>query len=59
MIDAWGEPLSSALFEPGYKQLLPHLRWMVNGRDMAFVNGMETVLKDGDEIFIFPPVAGG
>jgi len=59
LVKTWGERLSSALFEPGNKQLFPHIRLMVNGRDMAFVNGMETVLKDGDEVLIFPPVSGG
>lgn len=32
---------------------------LVNGRDIEFLNGLETKLKDGDVIDIFPPVAGG
>jgi molybdopterin converting factor small subunit len=32
---------------------------MVNGRDITFLNGLKTILKDGDEILIIPPVAGG
>jgi molybdopterin converting factor small subunit len=32
---------------------------MVNGRDIGFLKGMETVLQNGDEILILPPVAGG
>ena len=59
MVDTWGERLSTALFEPGQTGLLPHIRLMVNGRDMAFLDGMGTVLQDGDEVLIFPPVAGG
>lgn len=31
----------------------------VNGEDVRFLQGMQTVLKDGDEISIVPAVAGG
>jgi len=31
----------------------------VNGRDIEFLNGLYTVLKDGDEVALVPPVAGG
>jgi len=31
----------------------------INGKNAKFTNGMETVLKDGDEIYILPAVAGG
>ena len=59
MIKTWGEKLSSNLFEPGNNSLLPHIRLMVNGQDLRFLNGMKTELQEGDEILILPPVAGG
>ncbi|MGI9566899.1 MAG: ThiF family adenylyltransferase [Nitrosopumilus sp.] len=31
----------------------------INGKNAKFSGGMETVLKDGDEIYILPAVAGG
>ena len=31
----------------------------VNGEDVRFLQGMETAVKDGDEISIVPAVAGG
>ena len=31
----------------------------INGKNAKFANGMETALKDGDEIYILPAVAGG
>jgi len=31
----------------------------INGKNAKFSNGMETVLKNGDEIYILPAVAGG
>lgn len=33
--------------------------YLVNGRNSAFLQGEKTILKNGDKISIFPPVAGG
>ncbi|MCE4601120.1 MAG: MoaD family protein [Desulfurococcales archaeon] len=32
---------------------------LVNGRDIEFLDGLDTVLRDGDVVDVFPPVAGG
>jgi len=32
---------------------------MVNGRNAKQLNDLRTVIRDGDEISIFPPVGGG
>lgn len=31
----------------------------INGKNMKFSSGMQTALKDGDEVYILPAVAGG
>ncbi len=59
MVERWGDELSSSLFEPKSKNVLPYIRLMVNGRDIAFLARMETVLQNGDEVLILPPVSGG
>ncbi len=59
MINTWGDRLSNHLYKPGTDSVLPHIRLMVNGRSIEFLNGMETVLQDGDEFQMLPLVAGG
>ena len=31
----------------------------INGKNAKFTDGMQTILKDGDEVYILPAVAGG
>lgn len=59
LVNRWGEDLASSLLEAKTQNVLPYIRLMVNGRDIAFLNKMETVLQNGDEILILPPVSGG
>lgn len=40
-------------------ELSSDITYMKNGREINFLNGMDTLLEDGDEISIFPLVAGG
>lgn len=37
----------------------PRLSIMRNGRNVIHLDGTETSLSDGDELSVFPPVAGG
>ncbi|RLF09353.1 MAG: molybdopterin synthase sulfur carrier subunit [Thermoprotei archaeon] len=38
---------------------LTECRVLVNGKDIEGLEGNKTVLKEGDTISLFPPVAGG
>jgi len=57
--NTWGDELASRLFAPDRSRLLPYIMLMVNGRSIGLLKNMETVLQDGDEITILPPVGGG
>lgn len=57
--ERWGDELSGRLFDPGSGAVLPYVRIMVNGQTIQFLEGMETPLKEGDEVLILPPVSGG
>lgn len=59
MSKKWGKKLESLIFNSD-GSLLPYIRVMVNGRDLEFLeNKIDTILTEGDEILILPPVAGG
>ena len=59
LVNKYGDDLASHLYEPNSRNLRSYIRLMVNGRDIAFLEGMETVLHHGDEVLILPPVSGG
>jgi molybdopterin synthase sulfur carrier subunit len=40
-------------------ELREFLSVMKNGREVVYIDGLETGLEDGDTISVFPPVAGG
>ena len=59
MKERWGDTLTPHLFDPDSGAVLPHVRIMINGQTIPYLNGMETLLKEGDEILILPQVSGG
>mgnify|MGYP000005725597 CR=1 FL=1 len=36
-----------------------YVKILLNGRDVEFLQGLKTRLKDGDVVALFPPVGGG
>jgi molybdopterin synthase sulfur carrier subunit len=41
------------------RQLQSHIHVMVNGRDIRFLDGLDTPVQPSDQMWIFPPVGGG
>ncbi len=54
-------------YDKSFKELLfddkgeirDYLKVMVNGEDIRDIKGLETPLKDGDQVVIFQTIAGG
>ncbi len=40
-------------------QIKPHILILKNGRSVASLQPLDTVIDEGDVIAVFPPVAGG
>ncbi|BAB59950.1 molybdopterin converting factor subunit 1 [Thermoplasma volcanium GSS1] len=40
-------------------ELYPNVIILLNGNNINSIEGLKTPLKDGDNIDVFPPVAGG
>lgn len=56
----FGEKFDNQVFEPGMRELSGHVLVLVNGRNCSNLpDGLNSELEDGDELAIFPPIAGG
>ncbi len=54
-----GEKFSPFAVEPTERSAHAPLRVMVNGRDIAVLDGRHTVLEEDDDVLMFLPIAGG
>jgi len=54
----YGKKLRKSFVDPSGK-LESHVVVLVNGRNYLFLDGLNTKLKDGDQIVISPPLIGG
>lgn len=43
----------------GDGQLHSHMHLLLNGRDVRFLDGLDTPVQASDQMWIFPPVGGG
>jgi len=57
--EKYGQPLSEILHKGDLGELRPNLIFLLNGTNILFLDGFETNLNDGDELFFLPPVGGG
>ncbi|MFW5946554.1 MAG: ubiquitin-like small modifier protein 1 [Candidatus Natronoplasma sp.] len=45
--------------DPNKKELSDSITVIKDGRNITYLNGLETELKEGDKLSVFPPVGGG
>lgn len=51
--------MKAALFEQDGETLRPLVHILINGKNIQFMNGLETEIQENDSFALFPPVAGG
>lgn len=59
LVKEYGAEFQEYLFDPASKEPRPHLQFLVDGRNIALMRGLDTTLIDGCSFAILPPVGGG
>ena len=56
----FGEEFTDLIYDSRTKIVRDDIRILLNGRHIVHLpKGLDTELKEGDEVSLFPPVAGG
>jgi MoaD family protein len=59
LVRRFGEKLVEHLYQPGTRELRKTVNILVNGRGLNLPSELNTPLRDGDVVAVFPPVSGG
>jgi MoaD family protein len=51
--------IERSLIDQQLENMVPNALILVNNREISVLNGLETTLKDGDEVILVPVVHGG
>jgi molybdopterin converting factor small subunit len=55
----FGKPFNPEIYEPAKREVKPMFVVMVNGVLADQLSGLDTMLKDGDNIIVMPLMTGG
>ncbi|MFQ6081351.1 MAG: ubiquitin-like small modifier protein 1 [Candidatus Bathyarchaeia archaeon] len=59
VVEKYGSKFRDTLFDKETGRIKPFYSILVNGIRLSLREGLDTEVKDGDVIAIFPPVGGG
>ncbi len=54
-----GPKFHQNVYNPSSNELNKNVAIIINGQHYTALDGLETILKSGDEISFFPPIGGG
>jgi len=59
--EKFGKNFSERVFDLSGKDLVlaPNVKVFVNGRDVDFLDGLNTKLNENDDVYLIPPAGGG
>ena len=55
----YGKPFTEYVYDPKSCNVRGFLQFLINGKSVSTLNGLNTKLSDGDVLAILPPVGGG
>ena len=56
LLQKYGTAFHDAIFNPEGRL---KIKILLNGRDIDYIDGMESKVTEDDIVYLFPPVAGG
>ena len=59
LVEEHGVKFREYIFDPVSNEPRGHLQFLMDGRNVALMQGLDTVLKEGASLAILPPVGGG
>jgi len=59
LVEEHGSKFKEYLFDPASKEPRGHLQFLIDGRNIALMKGLDTTLTEGCSFAILPPVGGG
>lgn len=59
LVRNYGDKFYKAIFDEKTGKIRRYYSVLVNGRNIYLIDGLDTRLRDGDTVSIFPPVGGG
>ena len=59
LVGEYGVRFKDYVFNPNSSQPRGHIQFLIDGRNVALMKGLDTILTEGCSFAILPPVGGG